>query len=87
MVTNCAPLHANLFLYGYEAEFIQGLLKSGKNTLLRNSILPTGTQIMLCLRKNQRFRSIFILSIHVNVKLKIRAESNTSALLSLLSLY
>ena len=30
MGTNCAPLLADLFLYSYEAEFIKGLLKSGK---------------------------------------------------------
>ena len=33
MGTNCAPLLAYLFLYFYEAEFIQGLLKSGKKQL------------------------------------------------------
>jgi len=27
MCTNCAPLLADLFLYSYEADFIQGLLK------------------------------------------------------------
>ena len=33
MGTNCAPLLADLFLYTYEAEFIQNLIKSGlKNT-------------------------------------------------------
>ena len=26
MGTNCAPLHADLFLYSYEAEFVQSLL-------------------------------------------------------------
>ena len=30
MGTNCAPLLADLFLYSYEAEFIQTLIKSGK---------------------------------------------------------
>ena len=29
MGTNCAPLLADLFLYSYEAEFIQTLIKSG----------------------------------------------------------
>ena len=32
MGTNCAPLLADLFLYSYEAEFIESLLKSGKKT-------------------------------------------------------
>ena len=33
MGTNCAPLLAYLFLYSYEAEFIQSLLKAGKKHL------------------------------------------------------
>ena len=33
MGTNCAPLLADLFLYAYEAEFIQGLLKAGTKRL------------------------------------------------------
>ena len=30
MGTNCAPLLADIFLYSYEAEFIQSLLSNGK---------------------------------------------------------
>ena len=33
MGTNCAPLLANIFLYSYEAEFIQPLLSAGKKRL------------------------------------------------------
>jgi len=33
MGTNCAPLLADLFLYSYEAEFIQRLLKQGDKKL------------------------------------------------------
>ena len=44
MGTNCTPLLDDLFLYSYEAEFIQGLMKAGKkNALLNNSISPTVT--------------------------------------------
>ena len=32
--TNCAPLLADIFLYSYEAEFIQSLLSTGKNIRL-----------------------------------------------------
>ena len=32
-LTNCAPLLADLFLYSYEAEFVQGLLQAGKKHL------------------------------------------------------
>ena len=30
MGTNCAPLLADIFLYSYEADFIQSLLSTGK---------------------------------------------------------
>ena len=33
MGTNCAPLLADIFLYSYEAEFIQSLLSNGKKKL------------------------------------------------------
>ena len=36
MGTNCAPLLADLFLYSYEAEFIENLCKSGKKNLARS---------------------------------------------------
>ena len=35
MGTNCAPLLADLFLYSYEAEFIQTLTKNGDKKLAR----------------------------------------------------
>ena len=35
MGTNCAPLLADLFLYSYEAEFVQRLLKAGKKHLAK----------------------------------------------------
>ena len=33
MGTNCAPLLADLFLYSYEADFIQGLLNKSEKKL------------------------------------------------------
>ena len=36
MGTNCAPLLADLFLYSYEADFIQGLLKENEKKLSRS---------------------------------------------------
>ena len=33
MGTNCAPLLADMFLYSYEAEFIQSLLSTGKKKI------------------------------------------------------
>ena len=35
MGTNCAPLLADLFLYSYEAEFVQNLIKQGNRTLAK----------------------------------------------------
>ena len=36
MDTNCAPLLADLFLYSYQADFIQGLLKKNEKKLARS---------------------------------------------------
>ena len=36
MGTNCAPLLSDLFLYSYEADFIQGLLKKSEKKLARS---------------------------------------------------
>ena len=35
MGTNCAPLFADLFLYSYENEFLDKLIKEGKRKLAR----------------------------------------------------
>ena len=35
-VTNCVPLLADLFLYSYEADFIQGLLEKSEKKLARS---------------------------------------------------
>ena len=36
MGTNCAPLLADIFIYSYEAEFIQTLIRSGKRHLAKS---------------------------------------------------
>jgi hypothetical protein len=36
MGTNCAPLPADLFLYSYEVDFIQGFLKKNEKKLARS---------------------------------------------------
>ena len=45
MGTNCAPLLADLFLYSYEAEFIQTLIKSGKRQLATQRASDVGTTL------------------------------------------
>ena len=41
MGTNCAPLHVDLFLYSYEAEFVQSLLKVDKKHRAHQFNSPT----------------------------------------------
>jgi hypothetical protein len=41
MGANCAPLLADLFLYSYEADFIQGLLKKNEKKLARQCFFFT----------------------------------------------
>ncbi len=36
MGTNCAPLLADLFLYSYKADFIQGFVKKNEKKLVRS---------------------------------------------------
>jgi len=36
MGTNCAPLLADVFLYSYNADFIQGLLKENERKIARS---------------------------------------------------
>ena len=33
METNCAPLHADLFLYSYEDKFLNNMIRSGQRRL------------------------------------------------------
>ena len=40
MGSNCAPLLADLFLYSYKADFIQGLLKKNQKKLARSFNFP-----------------------------------------------
>ena len=39
MGTNCAPLHADLFLYSYENEFLDNMIRGGHRKLARSSNL------------------------------------------------
>ena len=41
MGTNCAPLLADLFLYSYENEFLDKLIKEGKESMLESSSYHT----------------------------------------------
>ena len=69
MGTNYAPLLVHLFLYSYETEFEQSLLKSGKKHLAKQ-FYSTYRYIddALSLKKHKHVQSIWNSSIHVNLK-------------------
>ena len=70
MGTNCAPLLADLFLYSYEAEFVQSLLQAGKKNLAQQfNFIYRYTDDVLSLKKHKICRvHIWNSSIHVNLK-------------------
>ena len=58
MGTNCVPLLADLFLYSYENEFLDKLIKA-KESLLESSIYHTVTSMTLSLLIIKDLRSSF----------------------------
>ena len=68
MGTNCAPLFADMFLYSYEEEFVQNLLKAGKKHLAQQfNFTYIYIDDVLSL-KTHNLQSIRNSSIHVNLK-------------------
>ena len=61
MGTNCAPLLADLFLYSYENEFLDKLIKEGKKSLLESSIHHTIILMTLSLSVIKDLRSSFLI--------------------------
>ena len=61
MGTNCAPLLADLFLYSYENEFLDKLIKEGKKSLLESSIYHTIILMTLSLSIIKDLRSSFLI--------------------------
>ena len=79
MGKNCAPLPADLFLYGYEAEFLQGLLKAGMKNLAQKFKF-TYRYIGDVLSLNNLKISEFIDLIYpCELEIKYTTDSNTSA--------
>ena len=56
MGTNCAPLLADLFLYSYENEFLDKLIKEGKRKLARKFNLSCRYIDDLISFNNKRFK-------------------------------
>ena len=59
--TNCASLLADLFLYSYENEFLDKLIKEGKESLLESSIYHTIILMTLSLSIIKDLRSSFLI--------------------------
>ena len=68
MGTNCAPLLADLFLYSYEADFVQSLLKAGKKHLAQQFNFTYRYIDDVLSLKTHNLQSIWNSYIHVNLK-------------------
>ena len=86
MGTNCAPLLAGLFLYSYEAEFIQTLIKSGKRQSESESLKFTFRYIDDVLLLNNSKFSDYINDIYPEEleKKETKDNSTSSSFLDLL---
>ena len=79
MGTNCAPLLANIFLYSYEAEFIQSLLSTGRKQLASRFNF-TYRYIDDVLSINSQGLENYLGQMYpVELEIKDTTESNTSA--------
>ena len=79
MGTNCAPLLADIFLYSYEAEYIQSLLSTGKKQLAsRFNFTYRYIDDVLSIN-NPEFENYLGQMYPVELEIKDTTESNTSA--------
>ena len=84
MGTNCAPLLADLFLYSYENEFLDKLIKEGKRMLVRKFNLSYRYIDDLISFNDKRFKE-FIYDIYPN-KLTISETTESISVSSYLGL-
>ena len=75
MGTNCAPLLADIFLYSYEAEFIQSLLSNGKKNWHLSSTSHTDTSMTYCQSITQILKIILGRCIRLSLRLKTRQRA------------
>ena len=79
MGTNCAPLLADIFLYSYEAEFIQSLLSTGRKQLASRFNFTYRYIADVLSINNQEFENYLGQVYSVELQIKDTTESNTSA--------
>jgi hypothetical protein len=79
MGTNCAPLLADLFLYSYEAEFIQGLLKKNEKKLARSFIFMFRYIDDVLSLNNSRFGDFVYRIYPIELEIKDTTDTDRSA--------
>ena len=85
MGTNCAPLLTDLFLYSYENEFLDKLIKEGKRKLARKFNLSYRYTDDLISFNNKRFKE-FIFDIYPK-ELTISETTESTSIASYLDLF
>ena len=78
MGTNCAPLLADIFLYSYEADFIQSLLSTGKKHLASRFNLTYRYIDDVLSINNPEFENYLGQMYPAQLEIKDTTESNTS---------
>ena len=79
MGTNCAPLLADIFLYSYEAEFIESLLSTGKKKLASQFNFTYRYIDDVLSINNPDFANYLGQMYPAELEIKDTTESNTSA--------
>ena len=85
MDTNCAPLLADLFLYSYEADFIQGLHKKNEKKLARSFNFTFRYIDDVLSLNNSRFCEF--VDRNYTIELEIKDTTDTDRYASYLDLY
>ena len=79
MGTNCAPLLADIFLYSYEAEFIQSLLSTGKKKIASQFNFTYRYIDDVLSINNPDFETYLGQMYPAELEIKVTTERNTSA--------
>ena len=79
MGTNCAPLLADIFLYSYEADFIQSLLSTGKKQLASRFNLTYRYLDDVLFINNPKFENDLGQMYPAELEIKDTTKSTTSA--------
>ena len=79
IVTNCGPLLANLFLYSYEADFIQGFLKRSEKKLVGSFKFPFRYIDVVLSLNNSRFGDFVDRIYPIEFEIKDTTDTDRSA--------